>query len=589
MAEKPTKRIEAIESYRRAIALQPGNLALHGKLATALMESGELEEAAAEFRKIRAINPGSPQALQGLAKIAANFRTKGKEFKKEGKPAEAIEALKKYLALAPQVDHNALLDLGVLCHSQNLDDEAVKAWQQAAQIKPDCAAAYHNIGVILRKRRQREKAAEMLRRALAADPGYVNACVSLVNLLLDQGAYDEAIAVCRRTLEARPGAEEPIASLAGIYERQGKVREAYDLVRPLVDAGSQNIPVISAFATVCHRLKPPEASAVPLLERALGRTDLDRDARKKILTSLANLCDALDRHREAFGHLQQARALEPTSPAEVRKRLGFMEGMEKAYSAERLARLPRASFRSELPVFIVGMPRSGTTLAEQVLASHPLVHGAGELTHIGRLAVSGYGTKLPYPQCLDTLNQEKVDALASEHLARLRALDPEAERVVDKMPMNFLHLGLIQVLFPGARIVHCTRHPLDTCVSIYFNEFSADLSFTRDLAALGAYYRAYRDLMRHWEKVLDLPILELGYEDMVADPETHIRRLVDFCGLEWNDACLRFFETKRHVDTPSYHQVRQPIYSRSVGRYKAYEPWLGPLREALGDALEGWD
>ena len=224
-------------------------------------------------------------------------------------------------------------------------------------------------------------------------------------------------------------------------------------------------------------------------------------------------------------------------------------------------------------------------LTEHILSCHPQVFGASELKHIAKLSVEALGKKQPYPECLDRLTQDSVNRIAALYLDQVRPLAPDATRIVDKMPFNFQHLGLIQLLFPKARVVHCTRFPLDTCVSVYFNEIT-NLTANHYLTSLGNYYRNYWEQMQYWQKVLSIPIFTLRYEAMVAEPEQTIRKLVEFCGLEWNDDCLKFYDSKRFVSTLSYHQVRRPIYTRSVDRYKVYEPWLGPLKAALGDSLD---
>jgi hypothetical protein len=236
-------------------------------------------------------------------------------------------------------------------------------------------------------------------------------------------------------------------------------------------------------------------------------------------------------------------------------------------------------------VFIVGMPRSGTSLVEQILAAHPAVFGAGELTAIGRISLLRNRAGLSYGGWLERLDGAALEGLAARYLRELRALAPGAERVTDKMPFNFLHLGLVELLFPRARVVHCVRNPLDTCLSCYCNGFADAYPFTRDLGALGAYYRGYAQLMQHWHATLRLPLHALSYEKLIAAPERVIRELVAFCGLPWDDACLRFHASARKVSTPSYHQVRKPLYASSVGRYKAYAEHLAPLREALGADL----
>ena len=194
---------------------------------------------------------------------------------------------------------------------------------------------------------------------------------------------------------------------------------------------------------------------------------------------------------------------------------------------------------------------------------------------------STLGGQASYPTCLSALTQIQCDHLAQGYLEHLASLSPDAERVTDKMPNNFLHLGLINLLFPEARVIHCVREPRDTCLSCYFQNFGPGLSFSHDLASLGAYYRQYQRLMRHWASVLDIAMMEVGYEELVADQEGVSREMIEFCGLDWDERCLRFHDAKRVVVTASYDQVRQPLYQQSVERWRNYERHLSPLIEAL--------
>jgi hypothetical protein len=241
-------------------------------------------------------------------------------------------------------------------------------------------------------------------------------------------------------------------------------------------------------------------------------------------------------------------------------------------------------------VFIVGMPRSGTSLVEQILASHPNVFGAGELRDLQRLAEelpARVGAKEAYPACLVRLDGSAACALADEYLERIGRRSGAALRVTDKMPLNFLHLGLIAALFPRARIVHCIRDPLDVCVSCYCQDFQGGPNFLWDLTDLGKFHGEYERLMAHWGSVLPLPILEVVYEELVDNLEAVSRRLISFCGLDWDDRCLAYHQNARAVRTASLVQVRQPVYKSSVGRWRHYAPHLRPLLEALGRPLEG--
>ncbi|MCZ6837904.1 MAG: sulfotransferase [Alphaproteobacteria bacterium] len=242
---------------------------------------------------------------------------------------------------------------------------------------------------------------------------------------------------------------------------------------------------------------------------------------------------------------------------------------------------------SERPVFILGMPRSGTTLVEQIIASHPLVFGAGGLMTINRVSwnlPAALKSGTPYPECVALMDEKLVEKVASGCLKELGELSDDAARVTDKMPNNFRHVGLIARLFPRARIIHCQCNPMDICLSCYFLDFRGRLDFAYDLTHLGQYYRQYERLMAHWKKVSPIPILDVRYEDLIADPENVSRRMIDYCGLEWDDACLAHDETERPVMTASHWQARQPIYQTSVERWRRYETHLGPLKAALSDA-----
>ncbi|MBI3462463.1 MAG: sulfotransferase [Planctomycetes bacterium] len=239
---------------------------------------------------------------------------------------------------------------------------------------------------------------------------------------------------------------------------------------------------------------------------------------------------------------------------------------------------------TEVPVFVVGMPRSGTTLVEQILASHPDVFGAGELPDIPSIVdtLPRYApNQMRYPGCLAFLGPPVIRGFADAYLKRVRTLDATSERVVDKWPLNYLHLGLMALLFPRARIVHCRRDPLDTCLSCYFQRFRGDHEYSYDLAHLGSYYRTYERLISHWREVLPMPVLELHYEALIDDPQATSERLLAFCGLSWQERCLRFHESPRPVSTASNWQVRHPLYRSAVQRWRNYEAHLGPLRDAL--------
>ncbi len=298
--------------------------------------------------------------------------------------------------------------------------------------------------------------------------------------------------------------------------------------------------------------------------------------------SLCGLLDAEGDYDRAFEHCAAANAA--MYPGfDVNARSKAVDQLIASFSAEAMAALPRSQNDSELPVFIVGMPRSGTSLVEQILASHPAVHGAGELREIGRSARRlGLDLGCPWPECVGLLDGAVLDELSTAYISRLAGFGGGARRVTDKMWQNFENLGLIELLLPRARVIHCRRDPLDTGLSCYLQSFAlAGPPFSYDLAHIGAYYRQYLRLMSHWREVSNLELLEIDYENLVDDPERQSRRLIDFLGLEWDRACLDFHTNPRIVRTASSRQVREPIYRRSVNRHSHYAKLLGPLRQAL--------
>ena len=308
----------------------------------------------------------------------------------------------------------------------------------------------------------------------------------------------------------------------------------------------------------------------------------------KLTRAAAKICNDIGRYDDAFRYYLSVKQL-----------LGSLSPQQD-HHAERF-RLIRSIFApaffaahqdwgdpSQVPVFIVGMPRSGTTLTEQIIAAHPSAAAAGEIGVPNRIAKSlGFGAsdEKAFARQISRLKPKEVAALAREGLEMLVRFSKTAERITDKLPHNFELLGLIAMLFPRAKIIHCRRNPLDTCVSCFLTPLSEEHAYTHDLSALGEYYRDYAALMDYWREVLPMPILDVDYESLVADPEGQSRRLVDFVGLDWDPACLEFHAGGRAIHTISRAQVRQPIYDTSIGRWRRYEKHLGPLRAALGDLV----
>jgi Flp pilus assembly protein TadD len=384
-------------------------------------------------------------------------------------------------------------------------------------------------------------------------------------------------------------------SRGSILLAAGKPREAWEAMRAFAEAEVPDRWIASLCARAAGAVGQEE-QALAVVGRALRASGLsDRpDGRPMLHFAMSALLDKLGRYDEAFGHARTANdaVRAAVRPHDAEAHSEWVTNKIRYFTRRRLKSLPRATHDNRRPVFIVGMPRSGTSLVEQILACHPQVHGAGELNALRQIARGSSGSDwsegATYPEALDGLSITRANRLAQQYLSAAGAgIDsaaggPEITGVTDKQPLNFLLLDLVELLFPHCRIIHCVRNAIDTCLSCYLTNFEQCNEFKFDLAHLGGYYRDYRRLMEHWKKVLTVPVLEVRYEDVVLDAEGQTNRMLEFLNLPWDERCMRPHESDRRVRTASLDQVRRPIYTSSINRWKHYEKHLGELIAALG-------
>jgi len=398
---------------------------------------------------------------------------------------------------------------------------------------------------------------------------------------VDQGHLDLAESTFRNALSVDPGHGECAIGLAMALERRGDLGGARELLQPLVDRGTTVARAAALYGSICRRTGEP-TRGVPAIRTALAAPQVPA-AIPQLEHELGQLLGATGDADGAFeAHTRGNRALGATfDPA---AHLARVEALERAFDADTLAALPRAAESAEGTVLIVGMPRSGTSLLENVLAAHPRVHGAGEreeLRHAGLQLAKAVGQ--PFPAAVSGLSAAAATQLGRWYRERLAAGAGDAARVIDKLPHNVFNVGLAALLLPGARVLHCVRDPLDTCWSCYRQNFRDFHAWTTDQAWLAAYYNAYRRMMRHWETVKPLPMMEVRYEQLVEDPEPLVRELLEFLDLPFDEACLDHATSRRRVHTASYAQATQPIYRSSVGRAEPYREHLRLLIDALDD------
>jgi tetratricopeptide (TPR) repeat protein len=455
--------------------------------------------------------------------------------------------------------------------------------RQALQENRKNAHALAVLGQIANISGAYDQAATHLQKAIALRPKQVDFHTLLAEVRVTQGRYRQALSRYEKALKLKPGHRPALAGKAELFNRQGKYDKAMALLKPLVDRKREDAGMAVVYGRVATRLNRP-ADAIAVISRHMDDADLTNERRRSLYFALGASHERAGDYDAAFAAYAEGNRLSEGgySAEEDERRTDLLV---KTFTPKRIARTPKPSGPSRLPVFIVGMPRSGSTLVEQIIDAHPRAAGAGELNTLPDLVNSMdtiLGCPQAYPDCVQQFGQEDVDTLADTYVDPLRRQARGARRVADKQLSNYLHMGLIAILFPEACIIHCRRDPLDTCLSCFAQKFPPGvLGFVSDLRSLGHAYGQYQRLMDYWRQTLQMPLLEVDYERLVAEQESESRRIIDFCGLDWDERCLRFYESRRIVLTLSSAQVAQPIYRTSVGRAERFGEHLAPLRAAL--------
>jgi tetratricopeptide (TPR) repeat protein len=596
---------EAIEHYKSLLAIHPDHCGAHNNIGIAFQAIGQLQSAVMHFQRALAIKPDYAEARGSL----------GNALRALERPHEALFQYKRALAIRPDYAdlHNNLagvlqslghvgeaiahygqalklkpdyaeaqFNLGSAFEALDQPAEAMACYEAALALRPNLTEAHNNLGNALKRCGRINEAMAHYQQAIDIKPDYAEAHRNLANILLVLDRNEEAIAHYEQSLVTAPAPAEVYNNIGVAHHIRGRFEDAYRAYEQAVAL----VPTKASILLNMASLKPFTTSSDPRLlaleALAAAGISLDPDDEIAMHFGLGKAFTDLGQHERGFQHFISGNALK-------RRRIIY----DEVETLRTFARIRRAFGRevvsqpggnpSEVPVFVVGMPRSGTTLIEQILASHSKVSGAGECEDVCALAstlAAADGAK--FPDAVGTLSADARRCLGSRYLEAIQSTAPAAERIVDKMPMNFLYLGFIHLMLPRARIIHLRRDPVDTCCSCFSLLFTGDLAYTYELGELGRYYRAYEALMAHWRAVLPKEVmLEIAYEDVVEDLEGQTRAILAHCGLEWEATCLAFHQTPRSVRTASAAQVRQPIYRSSVGRSLRHRPLIGPLLEAL--------
>ena len=511
------------------------------------------------------------------------FCNLGEARRRGGKAEESIQAFERSIVLMPEF-LKAHLGLGNALRDLKRYPEAISKFRIALAMNPNFAEAYHYLGVTHVEQEQWADAIPLFRKAVGLRPNYAEAMLSLANALEHTGNAEEGLEFYRKILERDPNNITVHNNVGNVLKNMGRIDEAVEHYQQALMVDPEHAP---AHYNLSRSQFGSDEGELARMEALLGDPKINDDQRVNLHFALGKIYDDLGDYEKAFGQFADGNRLDTRGdPFNAKNHATAVDRLINFFSDRFFARRRGLGSESDVPVFIVGIPRSGTTLVEQILSCHPQVHGAGELDHIGKIVQSipkQTGAPASFPEFAGVLDAVSACKLGEDYVALLRAAGGSADRVTDKMPGNFLNLGFIALLLTNAKIINCRRIFQDVSLSCYFQHFTNVMPFSRNLKDLGSYCRDYDRLMKHWHKVLPLDIMDVHYEDVIADQEGMSRKIVEFAGLEWDDACLEFYKSDRPVKTASSWQVRQPLYSTSVARWQHYEPFLADLKTGLGD------
>lgn len=539
------------------------------------VRSNDIERAERIYHQLKGVEVEEVASIVSVGGLAMHF----------GDTEKAIELFEKVVSSGQgSADHFFLL--GHAYNNAARVEDACDMFSRSIEINPDNPAPYVSLGQLEYHSGNNESAARHLKQAVELAPDQVIAYFDLVIALRNIGEHQQALDYAKKMVELNPDAAN-LASLGRTYFEMGDLGLAEQYFRKAISVQPEY--GISYYEMAHLKKYTDEDAAFIQSAETILQQQLPAHESSHIHFALGKVYNDCGEWDKAITHFHQGNE-QVKSESEPQSKYIYFELAKQIYNEQLFVELSGTGHRSEVPVFVVGMPRSGTTLVEQIIASHPDAFGAGELRTISDIDAS----LLPSANLIGTAGDVSPTAAAlleqaEMHLAKLAKVSDSASRVVDKMPENFLRLGLIHLLFPAAKIIHVVRNPLDTCLSIYFQSFR-NVAMSHHLEWIANYYAFYREVMTYWRSVLpEGTIVDVSYEELVAEPEHQIRQLIEVCGLPWDDACLESHNSDRAVTTTSLWQVRQPIYTSSSRRWRHYAKYLQDAGRKLNQYLDDED
>ena len=570
---------DAIGILKKIRTLMPEKAKIYFELGNAHLAIGQLQESVQSFQRGLAIDPHHPQAHNNL----------GIAFKRQGALQKSANAFRAAIKIAPKLvlPHRNLGELSRICGDR---EQAMQHFETAVRLDPKDAESHNELGMTAASLARPEKAISHFRKALSLNETHREAANNLAILLSAAGNSDEAVNILRNVIEQDPEFATARINLGSILIELGRFKEAVEHLEAALRIKPDQVLALQqlgdlALADKYEFTKTQLAQMKQFLDSSSDRGD-DYIA---INFTYAGVLEKKNLFSDAFNIYEKANLLNHSASQKngvLFEAKSYDEQIQHTVSFFNQAFFNRQQQKnignhSTLPIFVVGMPRSGTTLVEQIISSHPQASGAGELAaieEISRQIAAVAESKRSYPECLGELSQRGSQLLGQRYLEKLARNQTLSQRIVDKTWYNFYFLGLIATLFPKARIIHCLRDPRDIAISCFFSNFNS-VHWSWKIEDIISYYDAYCRLMEHWTGTLPLKMFSIRYEELIADQERISRDIINFCGLEWSDDCLRFYKNQRSVQTASRVQVRKPIYTKSVGRWKSFESELAKVPE----------
>ncbi len=561
----------AVERYQQYLTIRPEDAEARYTLGLVLSELGRTEDAIEQFKK----------SITITADNAAVHRQLGDTYTRLRRLEEAIKPYQQAIALQAD-DVVTIINLGNAFHGLHRHTQSIPLYEQALAMQPDNVQVHRHLGASYQNSGQTDKAIKCFEQALSLQPNYFDARIKLAQVLRELGRAEEALVHIEQVIALKPDETQAHIILAETLRELGQT----DLAVECLEQHLKAQPACGALYYHIAAMKPKK-ELIPVVKKLISDTGLPKSDAIHCHFALGNIYRDGKSFDQAFSHFLKANTLyRETFSYETKKNTQIIDGLIKVYSKGSTQAKCHLGSASKLPVFILGMPRSGSTLVEQILSSHSQVHGTGEL-HALTTAEGGIIQQLeyakPYPECMPLIDKNMAGEFSAQYLQELALHCPTAKRITDKLLGNFSRIGLIKTLFPHASIIHCQRNSLDNCISIFFH-FFPELKCSFKLSELGQYYLDYQRLMSHWQELFPGEILNVQYEELVMDQERVSRQLIDYIGLEWDEKCLDFYNSERDVRTSSNIQVRQPMYKKSINRWKHYEKHLQPLIEVLQQA-----